>query len=76
MQNTSIERLDRKLKESFKLTHNNDIELKYHYGILGYLKLIAGGTALPKSVDVLNKTDKSVIKIIHNKKLLNQLADS
>ena len=60
---------------SEKLLQRNDIELDYHYNALGYLKLVMGGTAIPKSIDITRKEDHKLICTINNKKLLDQLAD-
>lgn len=69
-------KLENNIRTSEQLLHNNDIELKYHYGPLSYLKFVAGGTPIPKWIDILNKEDHSLIKRINSKKLLDELADN
>ena len=75
MQENLDSKMRRLVSDANLLTHSNDIEFKYHYHLLGYLKLIAGGTAIPKSIDILDKESHLVIKTIDDKKLLDELAD-
>ncbi len=58
-----------------ELLHRNDIELKYHYGLPGYLKLLLGGTAKPTSIDVYSKEDHELVMHIEDPESLDALAD-
>lgn len=58
------------------LLKNKEVLLKYHYNFFGYVKLFAGGTPIPSSVDVLRKLDKKIIKTIKDYKSLDDLADT
>jgi hypothetical protein len=51
------------------------VEFKFHYGPLGYLKLMFGGTPIPISIDVFRKLDHKFVKTIKDKSLLDGLAD-
>lgn len=61
---------------SDSLLKDTSIKLKYHYHLIGYLKLIAGGTATPTSIDIIRKSDKKFIRKIKRQEILDQLADS
>ena len=64
----------RQLKEKYfnaeNLLHSNDIELEYHYGPLGYLKMIFGGNkrfdgkflAIKTSTTAVNGTSLNFLK--------------
>lgn len=67
--------LEQKFRNTEALTHNMDIKFKYHYSFVGYIKLLAGGTALPKSVDIINKNDHSLIRVVKDEELLNGLGE-
>ena len=56
------------------ILHSNDIELHYHYNFMGYIKMIMGGTALPKSVDVFDLDTHVLITHIEDKDVLSALA--
>ena len=69
----------RQLKEKFfnaeNLLHSNEVELEYHYGALGYLKMFLGGTPIPEHIEVYRKKDHALIWDIKDQELCDELAD-
>ncbi len=57
------------------LQNSNTIEFHYNYNFLGILKMMAGGTPIPESIEIFRKSDHKYIATLKNKKLLDEMAD-
>jgi len=56
-----------------RVLDSKEVETEYQYSLFGYFSMFLGATAVPKEVDVYTKKDHKLVRVIKDKKELDEL---